>query len=322
MIINSVFDGNHKIIRAKLLVINETVKCSDIWSDDESRFELLDTVIRQLVLHITEKESLPILRHIIMELRENGSSRDTEMLSIGALDVIVEHIIDLSDIQQNDSHYLSNFITCFISLLQRMSERDFIQLFEIRSHRQRKELLCHIFAAFHAILDHFPEQWLTMKMTINNVILCALQELCAIMSRDFLGSNFDMIVWRSFFSLAITFLTQRRLQLESVSVLKQQSIVETYGDMRVLMGFQLVSCWGQLGASKIGFIPSLVPPFLEVTLVPEPDLRKATIPIFYDMIDVEFNANGNFKQVSVIPSPRLLAKFSFYYRSSALLSTN
>ena len=297
MIINSVFDGNHKIIRAKLMVINETVQCSDIWSDDESRFELLDTIIRQLVLHITEKESLPILRHIIMELRQNGSTRDTEMLSIGALDVIVEHIIDLSDIHQNDSDYLSNFITCFVSLLQRMTERDFTQLFQIRSHRQRKELLCHIFAAFHATLEHFPEQWLTMKMTVNHIILCALQELCTIMSSDFLGSDFDIVVWRSFFSLAITFLTQRRLQLEKVSIIKQHSIIETYGDMRVLMGYQLVSCWEQLGASKIGFIPSLVSPFLEVTLVPESDLRKATIPIFYDMIDVDFSANGNFKQV-------------------------
>ena len=33
--------------------------------------------------------------------------------------------------------------------------------------------------------------------------------------------------------------------------------------------------------------------------MPETELRKATIPIFYDMIDVEFNANGNFKQVDI-----------------------
>ncbi|CAG2177256.1 unnamed protein product, partial [Oppiella nova] len=178
-----------------------------------------------------------------------------------------------------------------------MSERDYVQLFEIRSHRQRKELLCHIFAAFHATLNHFPAHWSAMKMTANHVILCSLQELCAIMSRDFLGGAFDIVVWRSFFSLAISFLTQPGLQLERYSWFKQHAITDRYGDMRVLMGFQLVACWEQLGASKIGFIPALVSPFLEVTLVPEADLRKATIPIFYDMIDVEYNANGNFKQV-------------------------
>jgi hypothetical protein len=41
----------------------------------------------------------------------------------------------------------------------------------------------------------------------------------------------------------------------------------------------------------------MVGPFLEITLIPEPELRKATLPLFYDLIDCEFNARGNFKQV-------------------------
>ena len=52
------------------------------------------------------------------------------------------------------------------------------------------------------------------------------------------------------------------------------------------------------GDHKIHFIPSMVGPFLEITLVPEPDLRKATLNIFFDMIQCEFNAHGNFKQVN------------------------
>lgn len=41
----------------------------------------------------------------------------------------------------------------------------------------------------------------------------------------------------------------------------------------------------------------MVGPFLEVTLVPEVDLRKATLPIFFDMMDCEQKVRGNFKQV-------------------------
>lgn len=41
----------------------------------------------------------------------------------------------------------------------------------------------------------------------------------------------------------------------------------------------------------------MVAPFLEVTLVPEKELRRATLPIFYDMIDADYKANGSFKQV-------------------------
>lgn len=37
----------------------------------------------------------------------------------------------------------------------------------------------------------------------------------------------------------------------------------------------------------------MVGPILEVTLVPEPELRKATIPIFFDMMQCEYNFSGN-----------------------------
>lgn len=61
-----------------------------------------------------------------------------------------------------------------------------------------------------------------------------------------------------------------------------------------------MSAFGVLaGPHKIKFIPAMVGPILEVTLVPEPELRKATIPIFFDMMQCEFNfsGNGNFHMV-------------------------
>lgn len=47
----------------------------------------------------------------------------------------------------------------------------------------------------------------------------------------------------------------------------------------------------------MNFIPAMVGPFLEVTLVPESDLRKATLNIFFDMMQTEEKIRGNFKQV-------------------------
>lgn len=41
----------------------------------------------------------------------------------------------------------------------------------------------------------------------------------------------------------------------------------------------------------------MIGPFLEVTLVPQPDLRNVMIPIFHDMMDWEQRRSGNFKQV-------------------------
>ena len=49
----------------------------------------------------------------------------------------------------------------------------------------------------------------------------------------------------------------------------------------------------------------MVGPILEVTLTPEVELRKATIPIFFDMMQCEFNfsGNGNFHMVRSGGSP-------------------
>lgn len=52
-----------------------------------------------------------------------------------------------------------------------------------------------------------------------------------------------------------------------------------------------------LGDHKLHFIPALIGPFLEVTLIPQPDLRNVMIPIFHDMMDWEQRRSGNFKQV-------------------------
>lgn len=53
-----------------------------------------------------------------------------------------------------------------------------------------------------------------------------------------------------------------------------------------------------LGSHKICFIPCMVGPILEMTLIPEEELRRATIPIFFDMIMCEHAHFGNFHKVA------------------------
>ncbi|POI30111.1 hypothetical protein CIB84_006139, partial [Bambusicola thoracicus] len=55
-------------------------------------------------------------------------------------------------------------------------------------------------------------------------------------------------------------------------------------------------CHSVLGQNKICFIPGMVGPILEMTLIPEVELRKATIPIFFDMILCEYQRTGEFKK--------------------------
>ncbi len=66
----------------------------------------------------------------------------------------------------------------------------------------------------------------------------------------------------------------------------QYYFARRYGDMRKQMGLEIKTMWFNLGQHKIRFIPSMVGSFLEMTLVPDIDLRNATIPIFFDMMQV------------------------------------
>ena len=59
----------------------------------------------------------------------------------------------------------------------------------------------------------------------------------------------------------------------------------------------------------------MVGPFLEVTLVPEPELRKATLHIFFDMMECEQKARGSFKQVRIV----VFFFFNFFYNNSNLI---
>ncbi|NXX30250.1 DOCK5 protein, partial [Nicator chloris] len=132
------------------------------------------------------------------------------------------------------------------------------------------------------------------------VFLRAVNQFTSVLNRFFLDqTSFELQLWNNYFHLAVAFLTHESLQLETFSQAKRSKIIKKYGDMRKEIGFKIRDMWYNLGPHKIKFIPAMVGPILEVTLVPEPELRKATIPIFFDMMQCEFNfsGNGNFHKV-------------------------
>ncbi|NXR70413.1 DOCK5 protein, partial [Rhadina sibilatrix] len=122
------------------------------------------------------------------------------------------------------------------------------------------------------------------------VFLRAVNQFTSVLNRFFLDqTSFELQLWNNYFHLAVAFLTHESLQLETFSQAKRSKIIKKYGDMRKEIGFKIRDMWYNLGPHKIRFIPAMVGPILEVTLVPEPELRKATIPIFFDMMQCEFN---------------------------------
>uniref|UniRef100_A0A8C4YDA8 Dedicator of cytokinesis 2 n=1 Tax=Gopherus evgoodei TaxID=1825980 RepID=A0A8C4YDA8_9SAUR len=121
----------------------------------------------------------------------------------------------------------------------------------------------------------YPSDWMAMSMVQNRVFLRAINKFAETMNQKFLENmDFEVQLWNNYFHLAVAFITQDSLQLEHFSHAK----------------------WYFLRQNKICFIPGMVGPILEMTLIPEVELRKATIPIFFDMMLCEYHKTGEFKK--------------------------
>uniref|UniRef100_A0AAX7VFT5 Dedicator of cytokinesis 2 n=1 Tax=Astatotilapia calliptera TaxID=8154 RepID=A0AAX7VFT5_ASTCA len=143
----------------------------------------------------------------------------------------------------------------------------------------------------------YPSDWMAMIMVQNRVFLRAINTYADTMKEKFLNNDdFEVQLWNNYFHLAVAFITQESLQLQHFSPTKRNKILAKYGDMRRLIGFAIRDIWYKLGSHKICFIPGMVGPILEMTLIPEEELRRATIPIFFDMITCEHARFGNFSK--------------------------
>ena len=133
----------------------------------------------------------------------------------------------------------------------------------------------------------FPELWSSMILMQNSVCLKATRQLADTI-RDCLKEPFESHAWSNFFHFAVKFITQESLQLEKFPESKRQKVYAQYRDMRKEMADIVKKMWFNLGKQKIRFIPEMVGPFLEMTLIPELSIRKETIPLFFDMMQCEY----------------------------------
>ncbi|XP_012533282.2 dedicator of cytokinesis protein 3 isoform X1 [Monomorium pharaonis] len=302
-----------QLTQAKLVAIKNLTASSLFRKDDESRNMLLVTICRHLRIHLARREELrsctDILGEILSFLHKRGRDtnkvnncihHDVETLCLSVLDVLIQTILIVINA---NGPVLGCLVACLIGLLQLLDEYHYARLWEELTYagdrKPLKDFLLRVFLVLRDLVrqEVFPPDWLVIRMQANNVILHSLQELAQPLAFRFLHGSFDSQLWSTYFNLAVAYLTQPSLQLEQFSEVKREKIVEKYGDMRVLMGFQILSMWSHLGERKLEFIPGMVGPFLEVTLVPESELRKATLHIFFDMMECEQRARGSFKSV-------------------------
>ncbi|XP_052072940.1 dedicator of cytokinesis protein 4-like isoform X4 [Mytilus californianus] len=197
--------------------------------------------------------------------------------------------------------FLGEMVACLTELLRLMEETHYTAVIQIHPKGPPlKDFLTQVLHTFQELIkpEMLSADWTIMRMETNNVIFSAVEYFSQALKNHFLeGEYFDQHLWNLYFRLAVNFIVQPSLQLEEYSESKRNKFIERYHDMRIMMGHQIQTLWEKLGTNRRHFIPSMIGPFLKVTLVPEKELRAATLPIFYDMIQCEQKTSGNFVMV-------------------------
>ncbi|MBN3301172.1 DOCK2 protein, partial [Amia calva] len=189
--------------------------------------------------------------------------------------------------------------TLYRTALYQMDDRHYSSYLHTFSRTDLVDFLMETFLLFKDLIGKhvYPSDWVGMIMVQNRVFLRAINIFADTMNQTFLDNNsFEVQLWNNYFHLAVAFITQESLQLQHFSPTKRNNIVAKYGDMRRLIGFAIRDMWYKLGVNKICFIPGLVGPVLEMTLLPEEELRRATLPIFFDMMLCEHSHSGHFRK--------------------------
>lgn len=262
------------IIKAKLKCIGDSLANEKLFADADARREILEVCAQHLKEHINRQQELKacaqLLSDVLIALHKekhaiNGNvSKDVEILVIGLFDAILRVIIELSTTsashQPIGASLVHSFIISLIALLRLMDDQHFATMMTLKKSRsQKKDMLFQVFYVFKQTFDAelFPSDWMAMRLVLNHVILCSLQELSSALITDFLRNDesvinvFDEQLWSSYFNLSVGFLTQSCLQLETFSDVKREYILNSYADMRVLMGFQILSMWENLRELKV-----------------------------------------------------------------------
>lgn len=303
MLDSVVRDAQPRLIQAKLQAVKDLVS-GQLFRDDECRSVILSVACKHLRIHLARRDELRLCAEILSEILNfnynlkqeesekpsNTLQHDLNALCRNILDILMQTILVIIE---GSPPVLSPLVAVLLGLLQQLDESHYVYLFdELAASGELKDFLQKSLLVFKELLAHdwqvFPNDWLTMKLTANDIIRKSLEEFAKPLVYRFLShQTINSQLWWAYFSLAVAFLTQPCLQLEKYHDAKRRKILHSFSDMRVMMGFQILSMWSQLGEHKLNFIPSMVGPFLEVTLVPEPALRKATLTVFYDMMQCE-----------------------------------
>ncbi|CAL8347289.1 unnamed protein product [Lota lota] len=286
-----------QLVRQKLGCMCKMVE-SDLFRQPECRDALLTLVTDQLSGQLDDRSSKPDHEACVQLLSTTLDNLDRKDVgpTRAHVQLIMERLlrrVNRTVINMDrSSPLIGHYLACMTAILKQMDDKHYTHYISTFKTRQDiMDFLMETFIMFKDLMGNvFPADWMVMNLLQMQVFLRAIKQYSEVLNACFLdAAHFDLQLWTNYFHLMVAYLIHKSLQLESFSQEKRNKILNKYGDMRMTIGFKIGEMWYNLGPHKMKFIPAMVGPILQATLVPEPDIRKATIPIFFDMMQCEHN---------------------------------
>ncbi|PGH19855.1 hypothetical protein AJ80_03772 [Polytolypa hystricis UAMH7299] len=181
--------------------------------------------------------------------------------------------------------------------------------------------LCQALEAHKSILscEAYPDSWLSVHIYHHRSTMKSLEYLSTILIESFLptpddADNFDMELWRLFFTTLLKVVSSEGLALETFPEQKRRAVWKIAGDVRENGADLLRKTWEvigwdtsledrehyglkKLGGYQVQYVPSLVAPIIELCLSVHEGLRRVAVEILQTMIVSEWQLNEDLSMV-------------------------